>query len=136
MRTTTALLLFAAACSRAPRTIIPLTLAAYTQTEQTKEKKDSRKEQAAKKDSARKSDKEASMNPKAPAKEPLPSSIGQAVMLEDHTVVLYLRAEGPGGLKGDAKLSYPPNHKDYDMILRHVGGLKPGDSKPVPPFPD
>lgn len=36
---------------------------------------------------------------------------------------------------GDALLTYPPDHKDYAMILKHLGGIKPGESKPVPPFP-
>jgi len=26
--------------------------------------------------------------------------------------------------------------QDYDEILKHLGGLKPGESKPVPPFPE
>lgn len=62
-------------------------------------------------------------------------SIGSAVMLPDGTVELFLRAEGPGGLRGDAKFTYPPAHPDYRMILEHLGGLEPGTSKPVPPWP-
>lgn len=61
-------------------------------------------------------------------------SIGQATMKPDGTIVLDLRAEEPGGARGDARLIYPPDHKDYQMILKHVGGLKPGEVKPVPPF--
>jgi hypothetical protein len=66
----------------------------------------------------------------APAK-----SIGQATMNDDGTIVLDLRAEGPKGMLGDARFIYPPDHKDYQMILKHLGGLKPGESKPVPPWP-
>jgi len=62
------------------------------------------------------------------------NSIGQAAMTQDGTIVLDLRAEGPGGAHGDARLTYPPGHKDYQMILKHLGGLKPGEVKPVPPF--
>jgi hypothetical protein len=61
-------------------------------------------------------------------------SIGQATMTPDGTILLDLRAEGPGGAIGDARLTYPPEHKDYQMILKHLGGLKPGEVKPVPPF--
>jgi hypothetical protein len=61
-------------------------------------------------------------------------SIGQASMNPDGTIVLDLRAEGPGGARGDARFTYPPDHKDYQMILKHLGGLKPGEVKPVPPF--
>lgn len=55
-------------------------------------------------------------------------------MTQDGTIVLDLRAEGPGGDSGDARFTYPPEHKDYQMILKHLGGLKPGEAKPVPPF--
>ena len=63
-------------------------------------------------------------------------SIGSATMKEDGTIVLQLRAEGPNGITGDALLTYPPDHADYRKILDHVGGLEPGQEKPVPPFPD
>lgn len=49
--------------------------------------------------------------------------------------MLQLRAEGPGGAHGDGLFRYPCDHKDYAMVLKHVGGLKPGESKPVPPWP-
>src|SRR5690242_7130101 len=63
-------------------------------------------------------------------------SIGSAKMLDDGTIQLQLRAEGDGGMVGDALLVYPPSHADYQRILTHLGGMKPGESKPVPPFPD
>lgn len=64
-----------------------------------------------------------------------PASIGSATMKPDGTIQLLLRAEG-GGAVGDALLTYPKTHPQYAEILRHLGGLKPGQSKPVPPFPD
>ena len=57
-------------------------------------------------------------------------------MNQDGSVILDLRAEGADGTRGDARFVYPPNHKDYQMILRHIGGIKPGQNKPVPPFPE
>ena len=63
-------------------------------------------------------------------------SIGTATMEDDGTIVLQLRAEGPNGLIGDALFRYPKTHADYEMVLAHVGGLKPGESKPVPPWPE
>ncbi|MBI4545428.1 MAG: hypothetical protein HY703_09545 [Gemmatimonadetes bacterium] len=63
-------------------------------------------------------------------------SIGVATMAEDGTIVLELRAEAPGGVSGHGRLVYPPTHKDYQQILKHLGGLRPGESKPVPPWPD
>jgi hypothetical protein len=65
-----------------------------------------------------------------------PQSIGSATMDQDGTIVLLLRAEGPGHVRGDARLVYPPSHKDYRMVLDHIGGLKPGETRVVPPWPD
>jgi hypothetical protein len=63
------------------------------------------------------------------------ASIGLATMEPDGTIVLKLRAEGPGRMMGEGLLRYPPSHKDYNEVLTHIGGLKPGESKPVPPWP-
>jgi hypothetical protein len=51
--------------------------------------------------------------------------IGSASMDKDRTIYLQLRAEGPNGELGDAMFTYRP-----------VGGLAPGESKPVPPWPE
>jgi hypothetical protein len=63
-------------------------------------------------------------------------SIGMATMQPDGTIILDLRAEGPGGMIGDARLVYPPSHKDYASVLAHLGGMKPGEQKHVPPWGD
>jgi hypothetical protein len=57
-------------------------------------------------------------------------------MRQDKTIVLTLRAEGPGGTIGDAQVEYTPSDPEYDEILRHVGLLKPGEQKAVRPWPD
>ncbi len=62
-------------------------------------------------------------------------SIGMARMLPDGTIVLDLRAE-TGGATGDAQFRYPKEHPQYREILEHVGGLEPGQEKPVPPWPE
>lgn len=62
--------------------------------------------------------------------------IGTAWMERDGTIVLQLRAEGPGGIVGDSMVRYPRSHREYDQVLRHLGGLKPGETKPVPPWPE
>lgn len=56
-------------------------------------------------------------------------------MQADGTIYVWLRAEGEGGMIGDAFFSYPPSHEKYQQILQHLGGLEPGESKPVPPWP-
>ena len=62
--------------------------------------------------------------------------VGIARMENDGTIVLQLRAAASSGSTGDALLKYPKGHPEYDKILRHVGGLEIGQSKPVPPWPD
>lgn len=63
-------------------------------------------------------------------------AIGSATMLKDGTIQLMLRAEGPGAAVGDALITYKKGDAKYGEILKHLGGLEPGKSKPVPPFPD
>jgi hypothetical protein len=65
--------------------------------------------------------------PSTPEKEP--SSIGVATLEEDGTIHMILNV-------GTTEFSYPPDHKDYKYILKHLGGLKKGETKSVPPFPD
>jgi hypothetical protein len=60
--------------------------------------------------------------------------IGTATMNADRSIDLMLRAEGTGGLVGDSFRNVKKGDKDYERILEHLGGLKPGESKPVPPW--
>jgi hypothetical protein len=62
--------------------------------------------------------------------------IGAATIGPDGTIELRLRATGPGSMAGEGFLTYPPNDPHYTDILRHLGGLKPGETKSVPPWPD
>ncbi len=72
--------------------------------------------------------------------DPLPNDqeyIGVAWMREDGTVVLNLRAEDPAtGAIGHSQLTYATTHPDYCDILTHLGGLRPGERKGVPPWSD
>lgn len=61
-------------------------------------------------------------------------SIGTATMLGDGTVLLQLRATGPGGMVGDALLRYPTSDPNYAAVRAHLPALRPGRSVPVPPF--
>lgn len=65
-----------------------------------------------------------------------PQSIGTAKMLPDGTIVMNLRAEGPGGMVGEGQMKYPKNHPNYTEVLAHLGGMAPGEEKSVPPWPD
>ncbi|MFN7131502.1 MAG: hypothetical protein ACK4N5_05425 [Myxococcales bacterium] len=62
------------------------------------------------------------------------ATIGVARMLEDGTLVLDLRAEDGAGAVGISQLRYSREHPEYAQILAHLGGLSPGQSKPVPPW--
>jgi hypothetical protein len=61
--------------------------------------------------------------------------IGSATMTEDGTLVLDLVAEGPGGLRGIARILRPPSHPRYAAWIEHLGGIRPGEEKLVPPWP-
>jgi len=64
-----------------------------------------------------------------------PTSIGTATRNADGSLTLTLRAEGPG-MRGDAQFVYQPSDPMFQKVLAHLGGLEPGQSKPVPPWPD
>ena len=70
-----------------------------------------------------------------PSPQDAPSTIGTATMLPDGTVVLQLRAGGPGGAQGDARLRYAPADPRYRVVRDHLPTLRPGRTVPVPPFP-
>lgn len=58
--------------------------------------------------------------------------IGQAAMRDDGTIVMDLRMEDPkSGAIGDARVTYRPGDPRYQATLDHLGGLKPGEIKPV-----
>lgn len=59
-----------------------------------------------------------------------------ATMSEDKTIILDLRAEGRKGEIGTGRITYAPSDPQYNDILKHLGGLKVGEKKPVPPWKD
>jgi len=65
----------------------------------------------------------------------LPASIGVAHMLADGTIVLRLRSLPPGPI-AEGELTYRPADRDYEEVRQHIGGIEPGEWKPVPPWPD
>ena len=40
------------------------------------------------------------------------------------------------GAVGEAVLTYKPDDPKYPEIVKHLGGIKPGETKPVPAFPE
>jgi hypothetical protein len=65
----------------------------------------------------------------------LPDSIGTAEMLADGTLALHLRAESGTSL-GDAYFHVQADDPHYAEIKRHVGDIRPGETKPFRPWPE
>jgi hypothetical protein len=61
--------------------------------------------------------------------------VGTAAMLDDGTLSLHLRLTGDGKPVDDI-LTYKVSDRAYDSILRHLGGLSPGETKPFRPWKD
>jgi hypothetical protein len=61
--------------------------------------------------------------------------LGTAAMLDDGTLTLHLRLTSDGRPVDDT-LTYKASDRAYDNILRHVGGLRPGEIKPFRPWKD
>jgi hypothetical protein len=60
-------------------------------------------------------------------------SVGTATMSADGTITLHVHALWPQPI-AETELIYAPGNPHYDTIKRHLGGLAPGQSKPVPPL--
>ena len=60
-------------------------------------------------------------------------SVGTATMSTDGTITLRVHALWPQPYR-ESELVYAPGNPHYDTIKRHLGGLSPGQSKPVPPM--
>ncbi|MDZ4832749.1 MAG: hypothetical protein SGJ27_02995 [Candidatus Melainabacteria bacterium] len=62
--------------------------------------------------------------------------IGECIIEEDGTLILRMRAVGPRGMIGSGTMTYRTDHPNYAEVLQHIGPIKPGENKPVRPFPD
>jgi len=59
-------------------------------------------------------------------------SIGIVRMLADRSILVGVGA----GDRAQAVLQLMPGDTQYQPILDHVGGLKPGETKSIPPWPE
>jgi hypothetical protein len=69
------------------------------------------------------------------AQEPEPTTIGSAFMQDDGTLEMSLRAVAADGTIGEAMMVVAPKDARYADMVKHLGGIKPGQGKPIPPFP-
>src|SRR5258706_6853169 len=60
---------------------------------------------------------------------------GTAAMLDDGTLALHLRLTSNGKPVSDV-LTYKISDRAYDNVLRHLGGLRPGETKLFTPWKD
>jgi hypothetical protein len=60
-------------------------------------------------------------------------SVGTARMSANGVITLHLRSLWPEP-KAEAELDYAPDDPQYDEIKHHLGGIAPGETKPVPPL--
>ncbi|WP_024506534.1 hypothetical protein [Bradyrhizobium sp. ARR65] len=60
---------------------------------------------------------------------------GTATMQDDRSLVLHLRLTSDGKEINDT-LIYKSTDRGYDNVLRHLGGLRPGDTKSFSPWKD
>jgi hypothetical protein len=60
-------------------------------------------------------------------------SVGRAKMSADGIITLQLRSLWPNPI-AESQLVYPPGDPQYEEIKHHLGGLRPRESKPVPPW--
>jgi hypothetical protein len=60
---------------------------------------------------------------------------GTAVMQDDGTLTLRLRVTGDGKAVRDT-IIYKVGDRAYDNVLRHLGGMSPGDTRQFAPWKD
>jgi hypothetical protein len=60
-------------------------------------------------------------------------SVGTAKMSADGTITLHVHSLWPQPT-AETQLVYAPDNPQYDKIKHHLGGIAPGQAKPVPPM--
>jgi hypothetical protein len=70
-----------------------------------------------------------------PPSRPASPDVGSAYMQDDGTLEMSLRTETRDGTIGEAFLVIAPADERYRSMVAHLGGIKPGEGKPIPPFP-
>jgi hypothetical protein len=61
------------------------------------------------------------------------ASIGSATMTPDGVITLQIRSLPPGPI-AEGLIRYTPGDAKYEEIKQHLGGISPGETKPVRPW--
>ena len=64
-----------------------------------------------------------------------PDQVGSAYMQPDGTLEMSLRTETRDGTIGESLLVVAKGDPRYANMVKHLGGIQPGEGKPIPPFP-
>lgn len=73
--------------------------------------------------------------PQVPPGAEAPKSVGNAYMKDDGTLEMTFRTIGPGGIIGEAYKVLAPDDPQYAAMVKHLGGIGPGEGRAIPPFP-
>lgn len=73
--------------------------------------------------------------PDVPPRAVPPPDVGSAYMTPDGTLEMRLRTETEDGTIGEAFLVIPPADPRYKDMVAHLGGIRPGEGRAIPPFP-
>lgn len=65
-----------------------------------------------------------------------PEPIGYAEISADGTITLHLAGSVNGGAIAHMTKAYKPNDPYYADVVAHIGVIKPGEQKPVLPWPE
>jgi hypothetical protein len=61
------------------------------------------------------------------------ASIGIAHMDADGVILMRIRSLPPGPI-AESELRYEPSDPHYQEVVLHLGGIRPGETKSVPPW--
>jgi hypothetical protein len=73
--------------------------------------------------------------PPGPPTRPKADNVGSAYMQPDGTLEMSLRTETDDGTIGEALLVIPRADPRYKDMVAHLGGIRPGEGRTIPPFP-
>lgn len=66
--------------------------------------------------------------------EPCQRPVGAARLGSNGELILHLRAEAKEGVVGDALILIPRSDPRHAKYIQHIGGLREGEEKSVPPW--